>query len=127
MMETIVIIIMSVSLVVNVFLLSYVRYLLGELVILMGDLSSVSENINSLVKTVISFKDHLSEVHKLERFYGDQTLENLLRHSMQLVEILDDFEEIYALTETEDDLEEEPDVEEDPIGQPAETEATPPA
>ena len=50
-----------------------------------------------------------------------------MRHSMQLVEILDDFEEIYALTETEDDLEEEPDVEEDPIGQPAETEATPPA
>ena len=118
MMESIIFIVMLVFLIANIFLLSYMRYLLGEL-------SFISENINSLVNSVSNFRDHLSDVYGLERFYGDETLENLLRHNIELVEILSDFEEIYSLTETEDSPEEELEVEEDIIGQPTDIEPPP--
>ena len=65
----------------------------------------MSENIGALFKMVVGFRNHLSDVYELERFYGDQTLESLLRHSSDLVEVLEDFEEIYSLSE--EDLDEE--------------------
>ena len=54
---------------------------------------------------VVGFRNHLSDVYELERFYVDQTLESLLRHSSDLVEVLEDFEEIYSLSEEELDEE----------------------
>jgi hypothetical protein len=97
-MEFLLSILLFVSLIVNVFAFNYVRYLLGEL-------SFVSENLGALFKMVTEFKKHLSDVYELERFYGDQTLESLLRHSSELVEVLEDFEEIFSLSEN--DLDEE--------------------
>ena len=105
---------LSVSVLVNIFLVTYVRYLLGNL-------SFVSENINSLVKTVASLRGHLSDVHELERFYGDPTLEELLKHSVQVVEVLEDFEDIYELVEDVQEEQEEDDDEELPIGETEET------
>ena len=64
-----------------------------------------SENFGALFKMVVGFRNHLSDVYELERFYGDQTLESLLRHSSDLVEVLEDFEEIYSLSEEELDEE----------------------
>ena len=97
-MEFLLSILLFTSIWVNVFAFYYARYLLGEL-------SFVSENIGALFKMVVGFRNHLSDVYELERFYGDQTLENLLRHASDLVEILEDFEDIYSLSE--DDLNEE--------------------
>ena len=102
---------LTVSVLVNIFLVAYTRYLLA-------DLSFVSENINSLVKTVVDLRGHLSEVYELERFYGDPTLEELLRHSTQVVEVLEDFEDIYELVEDLlEEQEEQEDDEEVPIGE----------
>ena len=98
-MEFLLSILLFLSIVVNIFGFNYVRYLLGEL-------SFVSENIGSLFRTVAEFDNHLSDVYELERFYGDQTLESLMRHSSELVEVLQDFEEIYSLTEDQLDEEE---------------------
>lgn len=97
-MEFLLSILLFCSLLVNAFAFYYTRYLLGEL-------SFVSENIGALFKMVVGFRNHLSDVYELERFYGDQTLESLLRHSSDLVEVLEDFEEIYSLSEEELDEE----------------------
>jgi hypothetical protein len=51
--------------------LVYLRFLLPRIYF-------VSENINSLVKSVVEFRDHLCDVHELERFYGDRHLSTLL-------------------------------------------------
>jgi len=99
-METILFIILSISILFNVFLLVYLRYLIPQLYF-------VSQNINSLVRAVVQFRDHLQAVHELERFYGDETLRSLLRHSNGLVEVLDDFEDIYMLADDEEDKEDE--------------------
>ena len=113
-MELFIIILLCASLLANIFLVSYTRFLLEQL-------SFISENINSLVKTVIDLKDHLAEVYELERFYGDPTLEALLRHSLEVVEILEDFEDIYTLVE---DQEEEAEDEENLIGEAEEAEGS---
>ena len=98
-MEFIILILLIVSILANIFLVSYVRFLLEQL-------SFVSENINSLVGSVVELRNHLSEVYELERFYGDQTLEDLLRHTSAVTETLQDFEDIYMLVESEEDEEE---------------------
>jgi len=108
-MEFYILCLLTVSVLVNIFLITYTRYLLGNL-------SFVSENLNSLVKTVIDLRGHLSDVYELERFYGDPTLEDLLRHSVQVVEVLEDFEDIYELVEDQQE-EQEDDDEEIPIGE----------
>ena len=109
-MEVALSIIFLISILLNVFLLVYLRYLLPRIYF-------VSENINSLVKSVVEFRDHLNAVHELERFYGDETLGTLLAHSVGLVEVLDDFEDIYILAageEDENDDEYEEDADEGP-------------
>ena len=94
-METILLVVYVISILLNVFLFLYLRYLIPQIYF-------VSENINSLVKNVVQFRDHLNAVHELERFYGDETLGRLLRHSVGLVEVLDDFEDIYMLADEEE-------------------------
>ena len=102
-----------ISILLNIFLFVYLRYLIPRIYF-------ISENLNSLVKSVVEFRDHLSAVHELERFYGDETLGKLLKHSVGLVEVLDDFEDIYMLAEEEED-ENDDEYEEDADEGPEET------
>ena len=59
------------------------------------------------------FRNHLNSVHELERFYGDETLGGLLKHSVAVSEVLDDFEDIYMLVDDEEDEEDEEDENDD--------------
>ena len=53
--------------------------------------------MNVLVEEVLIFNQHLSTVHELEVFYGDETLSELIRHTSGLIETLEDFSEIYTM------------------------------
>jgi len=88
------------SLLINVFLFWYTRNTLSNLLYL-------SENLGSLYELVDDFANHLQAVYELERFYGDQTLTNLLEHSNALREVLGGYEEIFLLTEPFDEQTEE--------------------
>ena len=98
------IIIASISGLLNIFLVWYVRNLLSQLYF-------VANNLSGLVDETISFRGHLSSVYELETFYGDETLAGLLVHVGQYSETLSDFEEIYILAD-EEDLKENDDDEE---------------
>ena len=100
--NTLLIISIIVSVLLNIFLVWYCRNL-------MISLYDTSEDIQVLIEEVLSFDKHLNDVHELEVFYGDETLGNLIRHSKGLVETLDDFVEIYTLfdQEAEEQLTEE--------------------
>ena len=89
------IIIASISGLLNIFLVWYVRNLLSQLYF-------VASNLSGLVDETISFRGHLSSVYELETFYGDETLAGLLVHVGQYSETLSDFEEIYILADEED-------------------------
>lgn len=93
--------ILALSLVANIFLIWYTRNTLSNLLYL-------SENLGSLYELIDNFSTHLQAVYELERFYGDQTLTDLLEHANALREVLEQYEEIFLLTEPiENDKEED--------------------
>ena len=94
-------IILTISILINVFLVFYLRDVLAKLLF-------VSENLGDLDQMVINFNNHLASVYELETFYGDDTLQHLLEHVGDLSEQLQEFEDIFSLT-TEENLEVEPD------------------
>tara|TARA_R100001015_G_C4519365_1_gene88797 strand:- start:177 stop:401 length:225 start_codon:yes stop_codon:yes gene_type:complete len=58
----------------------------------------VSDSIGSLLMSAKDFSNHLQGLHELETYYGDETLGALIRHSKQVIEDINDFEDIYTLT-----------------------------
>tara|TARA_R100001244_G_scaffold131043_1_gene103860 strand:- start:212 stop:589 length:378 start_codon:yes stop_codon:yes gene_type:complete len=94
---TYIIIFLTISVFLNVFLIFYLRWLLKNFTFL-------SENIYNLLETVQSFSDHLGAVNELETFYGDKTLQNLLTHAKQVTEEIKQYKEIYTLTHDEEEV-----------------------
>ncbi len=94
MIETILII----SIVVNIFFIFYLRWILKNF-------SFLSENVYNLLETVQAFSDHLSAINELEMYYGDQTIQNLIIHSQQVVSDIELYRDVYTITIDEDKIE----------------------
>ncbi len=62
-----------------------------------------SENMNDLLDMLSDYSNHVKSVYGLESFYGDQVLHNLLKHSRDIVEQIESFDEILYLTEEQGD------------------------
>jgi len=90
-----IIILLILSLGLNGLLLWYIRQTLRKLLF-------ASENFGLLKDSIDSFKSHLEGIYELEMFYGDDTLGGLISHSKDLVEDMQRFEEIYTLTEEDE-------------------------
>ncbi|MAF24073.1 hypothetical protein CL634_00595 [bacterium] len=83
-----------VSVCLNIFMLLYVRWLLSSLAVINTDVANVSD-------LIADFSAHLSSVHELEMFYGDENLKSLIDHSNILIETLNDID--LMLDEKEED------------------------
>ena len=107
-LETIISIILTLSLILNVGLGLYVRTAIVKLL-------SISEEMYDFKEMVDSFAIHLERVYELDMFYGDETLGGLMEHARSFNEQLETFEYIYGLIEEDaenentdaDDAEEE--------------------
>ena len=79
------------------------------------DLTSVSDNIGELVEIIENYRRHLKKVYELDAFYGDETLQFLLRHTTAVHELLEEqYGDVTSITEPieyeigeDDDAEEE--------------------
>ena len=80
MIELVGVIILTISVILNLFFAFYMRWLLINF-------NFLSENIVNLLDTAENFSNHLAAIHELETFYGDETLHNLLKHSKTVVNI----------------------------------------
>jgi hypothetical protein len=95
----------GVSVVVNILLIWYIIQLLKRYL-------AFQEELDYFVEKLEEYEGHIDIVNNLERFYGDETLANLLRHSKDLVKeckelkliIQDDYED--KETESEEYAEE---------------------
>ena len=81
---------LSISAIINISLIWYLRKMISKLLF-------VSENLSDLVKIIDNYKKHLGDVYKLEMFYGDKTLEFLMQHTNSLIEVLKDYEDVYSI------------------------------
>ena len=93
-LETILTIVCTISLLLNIGLVVYLRAAITRLLL-------VSEELGDFQDIINSFLSHLDLVYNLETFYGDQTLQNLLAHTTALSEQIELFDYIYYLTDDE--------------------------
>jgi len=61
----------------------------------------ISKNLGDLLIETQYFHEHLDMVHGLETFYGDETLEHLLKHVESYTEHVEKFESIYSIVDEE--------------------------
>ena len=78
---------LALSAFINVIFIWYITQLLKRFLTFQEELDKFSE-------TLEEYRDHIDIVNGLERFYGDQTLANLLRHSKALVEECQSFQRL---------------------------------
>ena len=79
---------MFISIVLNIGFISYVSYLLRER-------SDVQDDFFDLLSNLEIYSEKLLQTYELEMFYGDDTLEDLLRSSKVLVNKFYDYEDKY--------------------------------
>ena len=80
------------SIVGNVFALWYIRRLLAKILF-------VSQNLTDLVDLLTTYRNHLQRLFNLEMYYGDETMQFLIKHTRSLLEVLEDYSDIYLMTE----------------------------
>jgi hypothetical protein len=77
-------IILIFSFVINIAMSWYIFKLLKKFLFL-------SDNLDDLFDQLDGYTLHIENVHSLETFYGEPVLQNLMNHSKEVVEYIDDF------------------------------------
>ena len=88
------------SIILNVFLFWYIAQLISRLIIFQEEIDSFAEKLDEYSK-------HVDILYNLERFFGDETLANLLRHSKSIVEECKELQSWVKNEDYEEELEEE--------------------
>ena len=85
------------SVLVNIGFLFYARWLIKVLQVKEEETSKISRLIAQYVL-------HVKGIHEMEMFYGDQTLQSLITHGVELIENLENSDYIiYEIEETEEE------------------------
>ena len=90
-----IILLLSISLLINILFVWYLRQLLGRF-------AYICTNIYELKQTIDLYMKHLEIVSELEMFYKDPHIEKLMQHTADLVEQLETYEEFYNLLVSND-------------------------
>ena len=73
-LETILLVVSSVSILINIGLVVYTRIAISKLLL-------VSEELGDLQDMIDSFLNHIGVIYEMEMFYGDQTFGRLLKQA----------------------------------------------
>ncbi len=93
-------ILLTFSIVANLFFILYVRWLISGL----RDQSAQIEQNNEVV---IEFIEHVKSIHELEMFYGDENLQKLITHGKKVISYFEDLDFLTDEEENEEDLNED--------------------
>lgn len=85
---------LTLSVLLNITFIWYIVQLLKRFL-------TFQEELDNFSVTLEEYRDHIDIVNGLERFYGDETLGNLLRHSKALVEECQNFQRVLKQEEEE--------------------------
>ena len=88
------------SVLVNVLLLLYTRWLLNFI-------ETTNESLESIYDQISDFSEHTESVYELEMFYGDETLKSLMTHAKELSQKIKDIDLIINEDEEEEEIGEE--------------------
>ena len=82
---------LCVSIAANILGFWYIRRLLSKFIF-------ISQNLGDLVSLVMNYRSHLQSIYKLEQYYGDEDIKFLISHTNSLLEMLEDYEDIYSIS-----------------------------
>jgi hypothetical protein len=91
-------IVLLISVALNILCIWYIRNILK-------DYFYVLENLEDLFDVIDVFSAHLESVHALETFYGEPTLQNLIKHSKDVVGEIDTYKRALLVDEENEDEE----------------------
>ena len=80
------------SIIGNFFGIWYIRKLLAKVLF-------VSQNLPDLVDLLVTYRNHLRKIYSMEMFHGDETINFLIQHTNSLLDVLEDYSDIYLMTE----------------------------
>ena len=80
------------SIIANLLALWYILKLLAKVLF-------VSQNLTDLVDLLGTYRNHLQRIYSMEMFHGDETVKFLIQHTNSLLDVLEDYSDIYKLTE----------------------------
>ena len=101
-LETTLIIVLLVSVMANYLAFWYMRRVLPGLIY-------TSQNLQDLTTLVANYREHLKNIYGMEMYYGDETIKHLMSHTTSLIEILEDYEDVYSITTPFEEIYEEED------------------
>ena len=70
----------------------YIRKLLGKVLF-------VYQNLTDLVDLLETYRNHLRKIYSMDMFHGDETIKFLIQHTNSLLDVLEDYSDIYLMTE----------------------------
>lgn len=82
------------SIVLNVIAYRYSRHLIDKI-------KQFTENINELKNLLNLYSQHLQITYEAPTFYGDSTLENLLKHTKEIIADIKDFNDSFLVEQSE--------------------------
>jgi len=74
---------------------------------MIGDMKNVESDVDTVLRDVDDFRQHLEKLYELEMYYGDETLASLIDHSRDTVNSILDFSYKHSLETREIEEEEE--------------------
>ena len=83
------------SLIVNYISYRYMKHLINKL-------QQFTDNINELKNLLGIYSQHLQQTHDAPTFYGDSTLQNLLKHTKEIINDIKDFNDSFLIEPTND-------------------------
>lgn len=75
----------------NIILVWYIKRLLNII-------SDTTEGIKDMKEAITAFSEHLQVVYKQETYYGEPTIERLIKHSKILVQEMEQFIKIFLVS-----------------------------
>ena len=97
---------LTLSVLLNMGLFAYAKNVVSKLI-------NISTELYDLGLIIDNFTVHLESVYEMEMFYGDETLEGLMRHTQAIIDEVEQFSSIYSLTTDLSDEEEGDELDED--------------
>jgi hypothetical protein len=90
------IVLLLISFALNLVLVWYVRKLITQIYLFTDEVFKLEEHFDA-------FDKHLGGIYELEMFYGDTTLDGLIRHSKDLLDKVSQFRASFSIEEEEED------------------------
>ena len=94
------------SVIANIFAFWYIRRLLSKLWF-------VAQNIGDLVEVLSNYQEHLKTIYQMEDYYGDENVKFLMSHTTSLLDLLEEYEDVYNIIEEPEEQQEPEENEED--------------